>query len=249
MARRRSPAGNRDSPTELIIDLTTEPATVEFGDESIVLEPTTLPRRVRFSRRCVDIAGAVLLLALCAPMIALAALAVRLTSSGPTFYRSQRVGQGGRRFDALKLRTMFVDADVRLTELLADDPTRRSEYERQFKLTDDPRVTSVGRILRRTSIDELPQLYNILRGDMGLVGPRPKLPEEPDRYGPTFETVLRVKPGLTGLWQVSGRDNVSYDERIFLDLSYAMAPTFRGDVAICLRTAAQLCRPSSHGAS
>jgi len=122
-------------------------------------------------------------------------------------------------------------------------PEARAAYERDMKLADDPRVTAVGRWLRRLSLDELPQLWNILRGEMSLVGPRPKLPNERELYGNALELVLSVKPGLTGLWQVSGRSSLSYEQRIALDVAYVRERTLLGDIAICVRTAGQLLQP------
>jgi lipopolysaccharide/colanic/teichoic acid biosynthesis glycosyltransferase len=183
-------------------------------------------------RRVLDIVVAALGLLLAGPLLALAALLVWLEDRGPFLYRRRVLGLGGREFDALKLRTMRVDADNWLTgrpELLA-------QYQGNVKLQDDPRVTRVGRILRRLSIDELPQLVNVLRGDMGLVGPRMIHRSELERYGEMGAERLSVRPGITGLWQVSGRQDLSYAERIELDRRYLRERSLRLDIEILLRT-------------
>ncbi len=157
------------------------------------------------------------------------------TSQGPGFFVHERLGLDGQRIRIYKFRTMYRDADERLARLL-DDLTIRQEWENNYKLSEDPRVTPLGRFLRRTSLDELPQLWNILRGDISLVGPRPIVPEELERYGAQAKLILRVKPGLTGLWQVSGRNDVSYEERIRLDLYYIYNWSLAMDFRIALQT-------------
>jgi lipopolysaccharide/colanic/teichoic acid biosynthesis glycosyltransferase len=144
------------------------------------------------------------------------AVAIKLDSPGPVFYRRRVVGVGGKLFDALKFRTMYVDAEERL----ARDGELRREFEQNFKLKDDPRVTRMGRVLRKASLDELPQLFNVLWGQMSLVGPRMITSEERARYGKWRMNLSTVKPGITGLWQVSGRSDVSYEQRVMLDMHY-----------------------------
>ena len=202
--------------------------------------PTVLDR---FAVRCFDIAGSVVLALFSAPLMAGLALLVKLTTRGPVFYGSERVGTSTETFRAWKFRTMAVDADDRLRLLLKADPASRDAYERYGKLLHDPRITPVGKWLRLLSLDELPQLWNVFIGDMSLVGPRPKLPHEQWLYGSSFAIVSRVKPGLTGLWQVSGRSRLTYDERIALDVTYVLSRTLRRDIAICFQTAAQMFRP------
>jgi exopolysaccharide production protein ExoY len=244
----QAPDGDR-AEAGLVLDLTGSPPRVSLGGRSFVASPRPLGRwEVRW-RRALDLVGAGVLLVLTAPVIALAGLAVVLSSRGPVFYPSRRVGWKGEEFGAWKLRSMYHDSEERLAELLAGDPALALEYATTRKLRDDPRVTVVGRFLRLSSIDELPQLWNVLRGEMALVGPRPKLPDETELYGQAFDTVLQVKPGLTGLWQVSGRSDLSFDERIFLDVKYVTERSLRGDLAICGRTVAQMWRPSRHGAA
>ena len=164
-------------------------------------------------------------------------LAVAILQGRPAIYRHRRVGLNGKKFDCLKFRSMVRDSDSVLTQFLDSCPAARSEWERDFKLKDDPRVTPFGRFLRRTSLDELPQFWNVLRGDMSLVGPRPIVKKELDTYYRTAATeYVRVKPGITGPWQVSGRHEMSYEERVALDSAYARGWTNSGDLKIVLKT-------------
>lgn len=154
------------------------------------------------------------------PVWLAAALWIRTDSQGPVFFAQERIGQYGRIFPCYKFRTMFVHADEKLQSLLERDPDAQKEWESSFKLKEDPRITKAGRFLRRTSLDELPQLWNVIRGDMSLVGPRPIVHEEIEKYGPYFKEYDQVRPGITGLWQVSGRSNVDYGERVRMDSWY-----------------------------
>ncbi|UEM19624.1 sugar transferase [Skermanella mucosa] len=188
------------------------------------------------AKRLFDIVVAGILLGLLAPLLALVGLAVRLETRGPALFRQRRCGAGAGTFNALKFRTMHADAEARLDRLLAADPVLRAEYQRHHKLRDDPRVTRVGRILRRTSLDELPQLWNVLSGDMSLVGPRPYMPHELAGHPGAHAAIARVKPGMTGLWQVSGRHRTTFEDRLRLDLAYVEGRSFRQDLAILRRT-------------
>ncbi|WP_416672717.1 sugar transferase [Egbenema bharatensis] len=170
------------------------------------------------------------------PLIVMIAILVRLDSSGPIFYSQIRIGQGGHHFKAWKFRTMVRDAEQSLQDYLDKHPELKDAWIRDRKLRYDPRVTRVGRFLRRTSLDELPQLWNILRGEMSLVGPRPIVDEEVERYGSKFELYKKVIPGLTGLWQISGRNNITYEERVNLDAYYVRNWSVWLDVYILLRT-------------
>ncbi len=185
------------------------------------------------------VAGTSFLLAV-TPIVAVAALAVRLTSSGPAFYRQTRVGVDGQEFTMWKLRSMYADADRRLAELRAQNQGAGV----LFKMREDPRVTPVGRVLRRYSLDELPQLLNVVRGDMSLVGPRPPLGEEVARYEDATYRRLRVRPGLTGLWQVSGRSDLSWEESVRLDLRYVDNWSVAMDVMILWKTVRAVLRPA-----
>lgn len=154
------------------------------------------------------------------PIIIFIALAVRLSSPGPIFYSQERIGRHGRRFRAWKFRSMIPSADKVLKELLEKDPVLRAEWEADHKLKKDPRITWIGHIIRKTSLDELPQLWNILRGEMSLVGPRPIVEAEVEKYGEYYEQYAAVTPGLTGLWQISGRNKTTYEQRIEFDAYY-----------------------------
>ncbi len=183
-------------------------------------------------KRAVDIAGALGGLAILSPVLAATAIAVKLGSKGPILFRQKRIGEGGEAFEMLKFRSMVVDAEDQRAALLAQSDRAGVT----FKMKSDPRVTAVGRFIRRFSIDELPQLINVLKGDMSLVGPRPALPEEVEQYAPHHRDRLNGKPGLTGLWQVSGRATVGFEDMVVLDRRYLKTRSFWGDVAIMLRT-------------
>ncbi|MFO7651008.1 MAG: exopolysaccharide biosynthesis polyprenyl glycosylphosphotransferase [bacterium] len=191
----------------------------------------------RWTKRVFELAACVVLLALLWPLLAALAMVVKLSSRGPALFRQTRVGLHSRQFACLKLRTMFVHAENRLPEILARDPGARAEWERFARLTDDPRVTGPGRFLRRFSFDELPQLLNVMRGEMALVGPRPYLPSEIGKVGPGIDTITRVRPGMTGLWQVSGRAELPFAERVLLDEYYIRNWSLWMDFSILLRTA------------
>ncbi len=202
----------------------------------------------RSLKRGGDIAFSLLVLGIGSPVFVLIAFLVALSSPGPVFYTQQRVGRGYRRFGCIKFRTMRVDADAVLQRVLSKSPELRAEYERDFKLRQDPRITPIGRFLRRSSLDELPQFFNVLQGEMSVVGPRPIVNKEIQRYGPYMDEVLAVRPGLTGLWQVSGRNNLSYDKRVKLDLAYSRGRSLILDLAIILRTFGVLLLPMDRGA-
>jgi len=191
-----------------------------------------VPLYKRYGKRVLDLTLGSVAFAAAVPVMALAAAAIKLDSRGPVFHRAVRVGRGGRKFTFLKLRSMRVGAEELRGLLLhlnqAEGPA--------FKLHDDPRVTRVGRWLRKLSLDELPQLYHVLQGHMSLVGPRPPFPEEVERYEPWMLRRLSVTPGLTCLWQIRGRSDLSFEEWMRLDLEYVDRQSFRLDVAILART-------------
>lgn len=174
-----------------------------------------------FGSRVIDVIGAASLLLFVMPlMVTIAGLIFAQDGAAPIFAQ-RRIGRDGRPFSCLKFRSMVPGAEDRLGELLAADPAARAEWERDHKLRRDPRITRLGHFLRKTSLDELPQLLNVIRGDMSLVGPRPIVQAEIWRYGRRFDTYCTVRPGLTGLWQVSGRNDVSYRRRVAMDVVYA----------------------------
>jgi lipopolysaccharide/colanic/teichoic acid biosynthesis glycosyltransferase len=193
-------------------------------------------------KRCLDLALSGLLLVALAPVWALCAVAVRLDSPGPILFRQQRAGEGGRIFTMLKFRTMRANADTTshreyVASLINGQSQPHSNEQGQFyKLVGDPRITPVGHWLRRTSLDELPQLANVLRGEMSLVGPRPPIPYELEHYQPAHLQRLAVKPGITGLWQVSGRSRTTFEEMVKLDLEYISKQSLLLDLGILLKT-------------
>ena len=183
-------------------------------------------------KRAFDLVGAALLMVFLSPLLLISALAVKLTSRGPVFYRSWRPGIGGETFACLKFRTMYLDADERQAELEKHNEAGGA----LFKIKADPRVTPAGRLLRRFSIDELPQLWNVLRNEMSIVGPRPALPGEVDQWSPELFQRLRVKPGITGMWQVHGRSTASFAEYVRLDLYYVDNWSLVYDLVIVAKT-------------
>ncbi len=188
----------------------------------------------RIGKREFDLILSLLMTPIVLSVVALIAFAVRLEGGGPVFFRQKRLGQGGRVFEILKIRTMVVDAETRLNEYLAANPDARAEWELNQKLRNDPRITRVGRFLRRTSLDELPQLWNVLRGDMAIVGPRPMTVEQGPLYPGT--AYFRLRPGITGPWQVSDRHESSFAARANYDTNYAKSLSLREDLSILART-------------
>lgn len=178
------------------------------------------------------LAGGLLLL----PVIGLIAVLIKATSRGPIFYCQKRLGRGGREFHVWKFRTMFANADRILAALLHATPELEAEWKQQHKITNDPRITRLGRWLRKTSLDELPQLWNVVRGEMSLVGPRPIVRDEISRYAAGYALYQRVRPGITGLWQVSGRNDTTYQRRVQLDMTYVRTWSLALDFSILLRT-------------
>lgn len=182
----------------------------------------------------VVIASAALLFLL--PLLLLIAIAIKLADPGPVFFRHRRVGRGGQSFACWKFRTMVVDAEARLAQILCTDPLAAREWAEHQKLTSDPRVTALGNFLRRSSLDELPQLFNVLRGEMSIVGPRPIVETEAARYGQHFAVYCLVRPGITGLWQISGRSDIRYFERVLLDVRYISSKSMLRDLRIIVLT-------------
>jgi Undecaprenyl-phosphate galactose phosphotransferase WbaP len=186
-------------------------------------------------KRILDVVGAVVLGLVFAPLIVVIVFMLR-KGGGAVIYRHRRVGRGGEMFSCLKFRTMVPDADQVLRDLLESNPEFQAEWVRDHKLRNDPRVTAIGRFLRRTSLDELPQLVNVLRGEMSLVGPRPVVREELLRYGRSVGTYLAAKPGITGLWQVTGRNDTDYRRRVVLDTYYVRNQNLLLDLYILAKT-------------
>jgi exopolysaccharide production protein ExoY len=187
------------------------------------------------TKRVFDVFVASLVLLLTFPLFIIVAVMLKVTDPGPVIYKHVRVGLLGRRFTCFKFRSMVVDAENVLKALLDDNPGARAEWERSQKLINDPRVTRVGRILIESSLDELPQLVNVLRGEMSLVGPRPIDPSEMSHYGDRLASYVSARPGLTGAWQISGRSDGEYDQRVELDANYVSNWSFSTDLSILLR--------------
>ena len=256
MVTARARAGRSDRPTRPILStpttrppevVTRTPPPAPTGDDVRILIDQPTPAS-RFLVRAFDLTVAITGLVVLSPLMLVLALLVKVESRGPALYGSTRVGYRKPVFKAWKFRSMRPDADAVLDELLAADEEARAEYEHYHKLRNDPRLTRLGSFIRRTSLDELPQLFNILVGEMSVVGPRPKSAVDAEVFGPALDLVLQVKPGLTGLWQVSGRNQVPIQDRVALDVEYALTRTMAGDLRICAKTFIQLWQPARNGA-
>lgn len=217
--------------------LLARPAVRESGRGDVVaVAAAHTPFAYAVAKRGFDMLVSLVVLVLALPVMALIAVAVRLDSPGPIVFSQRRVGRGGRTFAFYKFRTMYADARARFPELYAYRYTRQEFVDMMLKTADDPRLTRLGRRLRRTSLDELPNLFNVLRGDMSLVGPRPELPEMVRYYTDEELTKFSVRPGVTGLWQVSGRANLRNGLQLANDVAYVKRRSFRFDVAILVKT-------------
>lgn len=190
-----------------------------------------------FFKRTLDIVGAIIGIAILIPLTVVVKIVNILNKDfGPLFYSQERIGQYGKNFKMYKFRSMVVDADKKLKELLEKDEDARNEYSTYKKLKDDPRVTPIGKFIRKTSLDEFPQFVNVLRGEMSLVGPRAYLPQERKDMGDTYQIIITHKPGITGLWQVTGRSDVTFEERLEIDINYHQNLNFILDIKILLKT-------------
>lgn len=205
----------------------------------------SIPIRHDPIKRIFDVGFSLTILVLFSPVFLLIALFVRITSPGPVLYKSVRLGRGGKVIYCWKFRSMYQDADERLRILLASNSKYRREWEQYQKLKKDPRITSIGHFLRKTSLDELPQFWNVLIGDLSIVGPRPPVligpPEQYGEeirkwYGISTNKILSIRPGLTGVWQISGRSEISFDERVRLEENYAQTRSFGKDLVLILKT-------------
>lgn len=201
-----------------------------------------------WGKRFFDIVFASLVLTIFSPLYFAIALLVLISSRGSIFYIHPRVGLHGRQFNCVKFRTMINGADQALEEHLNSCPISRAEYEAFFKLKQDPRITKIGKILRTTSLDELPQFWNVLVGDMSVVGPRPLVQEELVKYGSAIDRVLNVRPGIAGLWQVSGRNDIPYAKRVIMDASYVRRMSLGLDVWLIFKTILVVIFPKGNGA-
>ncbi len=189
-----------------------------------------------FFKRILDVIFSLLLLPFILPILACLMTLVKLDSKGSALYKSERVGKNGKKFFCLKIRTMFLDSHEKLADILDQDRILKEEYEKFCKLKNDPRVTRFGKFLRRLSLDELPQIFNVIKGEMSLVGPRPAFEIETPKYGLKLPQYLFVKPGITGLWQVNGRNDASFEKRVKLDTLYAKESNLLLDLKILVKT-------------
>jgi lipopolysaccharide/colanic/teichoic acid biosynthesis glycosyltransferase len=201
-----------------------------------------------FTKRSFDVVFSLLVLIFLSPLYLILALLITISSPGPIFYIQQRVGKNYKRFGCIKFRTMVRDADELLEAIVANSPQMREEFENNFKLRDDPRITWIGKFLRLTSLDEFPQFWNVLMGDMSVVGPRPLVPEELCKYGNRIDKVLTIRPGITGLWQVSGRNDIPYPQRVQMDVYYINCRNWLMDLWIIVKTVGVIIFPHNNGA-
>ena len=199
-------------------------------------------------KKLFDIIFSAFILVFFLPLFVIIALLIKLSSRGPIFFLQERIGKNNIPFKCIKFRTMYPEAKDILQNLLKKDYKIKREFELTHKIKNDPRITTVGKFLRKTSLDELPQFINVLRNEMSVVGPRPIVKAEKKKYGKNFKKVLSIKPGITGLWQVSGRNNLTYKKRVILDLNYAKNYTFLMDMRILIRTFGVILFPLDRGA-
>jgi exopolysaccharide biosynthesis polyprenyl glycosylphosphotransferase len=228
----------------LDVDLVVSPGVIDIAGRRLVMRPVSGYQLIhvekpqyqgakRVQKRAFDFCFALAALAAASPILLAATIAIKLTSRGPVFYSAERIGLDGQPFTMLKLRTMVADADAQLEKLVVRNESQGAVL---FKIRDDPRITLVGRILRRYSLDELPQFINVLKQEMSVVGPRPPLRREVETYDGDVKRRLLVRPGITGLWQVSGRSDLSWEESVRLDLSYVENWSMGGDLVIIFKT-------------
>ena len=201
-----------------------------------------------FVKRLFDIVFSLFILIFLSPVYFCLATIIAISSPGPIFYVQQRIGKDFKPFSCIKFRTMVDNADEILEKMIAKSPQMRQEFEESYKIKEDPRITGIGKFLRLTSMDEFPQFWNVLKGDMSVVGPRPLVPEEIYKYGHRINTVLTIKPGITGLWQVSGRNNIPYPQRVLIDVYYATSRNWLLDVWIVIKTIGVIIFPRNNGA-
>jgi lipopolysaccharide/colanic/teichoic acid biosynthesis glycosyltransferase len=200
------------------------------------------------AKRLFDVLFSLSVLILFFPVYLLLATLIAISSPGPIFYVQKRVGKNYKPFACLKFRTMVEDADSRLIEMMKTSPALREEFEDNFKLKQDPRITRIGKFLRLTSLDEFPQFWNVLMGDMSVVGPRPLVPEELPKYGRYMDKVLTIRPGITGLWQVSGRNDIPYPQRVQIDVYYVNFRNFWMDLWVIVKTIGVIISTKNNGA-
>ena len=201
-----------------------------------------------FVKRLFDIIFALLILTVFSPVYFILMALIAFNSQGPIFYVQQRVGKNHKPFNCIKFRTMVNNADEILETMMSNSDQMRQEFQDSYKLKRDPRITKIGKFLRLTSLDEFPQFWNVLKGDMSVVGPRPLVPQELPKYGRKINTVLQIKPGITGLWQVSGRNDIPYPKRVQIDVYYATSHNWLLDLWIIFKTINVVVFPRNNGA-
>lgn len=200
------------------------------------------------AKRLFDVIFSLSVLILLLPIYLILAMLIAISSPGPIFYIQERVGKNYKSFSCIKFRTMVNNADEILLDMIATSPDLREEFEETFKLKQDPRITWIGRFLRLTSLDEFPQFWNVLKGDMSVVGPRPLVPEEIYKYGRHMDKVLTIRPGITGLWQVSGRNDIPYNRRVQMDVYYVNSRNLWLDLLLVVKTIGVIIFPKNNGA-
>ena len=201
-----------------------------------------------FAKRLFDVMFSLSVLILFLPLYLLLVILIAISSPGPIFYVQERVGRNYKPFGCIKFRTMVENADEILVDMMTASPHLRDEFEDNFKLKKDPRITGIGKFLRLTSLDEFPQFWNVLKGDMSVVGPRPLVPEELPKYGHHMDRILTIRPGITGLWQVSGRNDIPYNLRVQMDVYYVNYRNFWLDLWIIVKTIGVIISPKNNGA-
>ena len=199
-------------------------------------------------KKLFDFVFSIFFLIACLPFFLIISLLVKLSSRGPIFFMQERIGRNNIPFKCIKFRTMHPEAKDILENLLMKDEKLKREFEQNHKIKNDPRITPIGKFLRKTSLDELPQFINVIRNEMSIVGPRPIVNKEKKKYGKNFKKVLSIRPGITGLWQVSGRNNLTYKKRVKLDVIYAENYNFLMDIRILIRTIGVILLPLDRGA-
>ena len=205
-------------------------------------------RSYKLIKNFFDLLFSLLFLIASLPLFLTISVLIKLSSRGPIFFQQKRIGKNNIPFKCIKFRTMYPEAKDILENLLMNDSILKKEFEETHKIKNDPRITNIGKLLRKTSLDELPQFINVLRGEMSIIGPRPIVKDEKKKYGKNLKKVLLIKPGITGLWQVSGRNNLTYKRRVLLDLNYVENYNFLMDLRILLRTFGVILFPLDRGA-
>ena len=202
----------------------------------------------RSLKKIFDFLFSLLFLIFSLPLFLIISLLIKLSSRGPIFFLQERIGKNNIPYKCIKFRTMYPEAKDIMENILMKDKNLKKEFEETHKLKNDPRITSIGKLLRKTSLDELPQFINVLKGEMSIVGPRPIVKDEKKKYGKNLKKVLTIKPGITGLWQVSGRNNLTYKKRVMLDLNYVRNYNLLMDIRILIRTFGVILFPLDRGA-